>query len=49
MVDLLAANKHLVKSKKITTNLTIPYFILATFWICFCSPSSGFNDEKIKV
>ena len=39
----------LVKSKKITTNLTNPHIISATFWTRFVSPFSGFNDEKIKV
>ena len=36
-------------SKKITTNLTKPYFISTTFWTCFFSLFSNFNDEKIKV
>ena len=38
-----------VKRKRITTNLTNPYFILATFRTCFFSPFSSFNDEKIKL
>ena len=56
MVDLLSTKirkgitqSHLVKSKKIITNLTIPYFILVTFQTCFFSPFSSFNDEKRKV
>ena len=38
-----------IDSKKITTNLTDPYFTSAKFWVCYFSPVSGFNDEKIKV
>ena len=36
-------------SKKITTNLTNPYFNLATFRTCFLSPFSSFHDKKNKV
>ena len=35
--------------KKITTNLTNPYFISATFRTFFFSLFSSFDDEKIKV
>ena len=35
--------------KSITTNLTNPYFISATFRTCFFTPFSSFNDEKIKL
>ena len=38
---------HLLKSKKITTNLINPYIISVLFWTCFFSPFSSFNDEKI--
>ena len=41
--------QHFIKSKKITTNLTNPYFISATFRTCFFDPFSNFNDEEIKV
>ena len=35
--------------KRITTNPTNPYFILATFRTCFFSLFSNSNDEKIKL
>ena len=38
-----------IKSRKITTNLTNPYFILAMFWTCFFCPFSSFNDKKVKL
>ena len=41
--------RDLVKSKKITTNLTDPYFISTTFWTCFFSLFLSFNDEKCKI
>ena len=38
-----------IKRKRITTNSTNPYFILAMFRTCFCSPFPTINDEKIKL
>ena len=38
-----------IKGKRIATNLTNPYFTLATFETCFFSQFSSFNDEKIYV
>ena len=35
-----------VKNKKVTTNLTNPHFISATFRTCSFSPFSTFNDKK---
>ena len=35
-----------IKRKRIATNSTNPYFVLATFRTCFFSPFSTFNDEK---
>ena len=45
----MCSNKFsvLFRVKRITTNSTNPYFILATFWACFFSPFSSFNDEKL--
>ena len=37
-----------IKRKRITTNSTNPYFILATSWTCFFNPFSSFNDEKLS-
>ena len=34
--------------KRITTNSTNPYFILATFQTFSFSPFSSFNDEKLS-
>ena len=39
---------ELLKVKGITTDLTNPYFPLATFRKCFFSPFSRFNDGKIS-
>ena len=41
--------KHLVKVKKITIDLTNPYFMSATFRTCFFSPFSNLNDEKVTL
>ena len=43
------SQEYSIKSKNITTNLTNPYFILATFRACFFIPILSFNDEEIKV
>ena len=37
-----------IKRKRIATNSTNPLFIIATFWTCFFSPFSSFNDEKLS-
>ena len=45
------AGKHqgVFEVKRITTNLTNPSLILATFRTCLFSLFSSFNDEKIKL
>ena len=40
---------QLAKGRKTTTNLSNPYFILATFQTCFFSPFSSFRDANIKI
>ena len=37
----------LVKSKKLTTNLTNPYIISATFWTRFVSPVHKYYNKRI--
>ena len=53
-ITLLSRLRHKIgaksfKSKKVTTNLTNPYFILVSFRTCFFSPFSSFNGKKIKL